>query len=93
MKTPEWPALKIIFHFLRLFMPAEFIIVGQYPFLFLLSFPFPASASLLRVQTSLADVWEVDATFGGRIFVERPKMMGRAFSVATRAHLSSNHTH
>ena len=28
MKTPEWPALKIIFHFLRLFMPIEFVIVG-----------------------------------------------------------------
>ena len=29
MKTKEWPALKIIFHFLRLFMPAEFVIVGE----------------------------------------------------------------
>ncbi|EJC98887.1 uncharacterized protein FOMMEDRAFT_142948 [Fomitiporia mediterranea MF3/22] len=28
MKTKEWPVLKIIFHFLRLFMPAEFIIVA-----------------------------------------------------------------
>ena len=29
MKSREWPVLKIIFHFLRLFMPAEFIIVGE----------------------------------------------------------------
>ncbi|KAL5524712.1 hypothetical protein ACEPAF_9857 [Sanghuangporus sanghuang] len=28
MKTREWPVLKIIFHFLRFFMPAEFIIVA-----------------------------------------------------------------
>ncbi|KAJ3564563.1 hypothetical protein NP233_g8216 [Leucocoprinus birnbaumii] len=27
-KTPGWPALKILFHFLRLFMPAEFIVVA-----------------------------------------------------------------
>lgn len=32
MKTPEWPALKIIFHFLRFFMPIEFVIVGMCPF-------------------------------------------------------------
>ena len=30
MKTREWPVLKIIFHFLRFFMPAEFIVVGGY---------------------------------------------------------------
>lgn len=29
LKTKEWPLLKILFHFLRLFMPAEFIIVGE----------------------------------------------------------------
>ena len=29
MKTSEWPVLKIIFHFLRFFMPIEFIIVGM----------------------------------------------------------------
>lgn len=29
LKTREWPVLKIIFHFLRFFMPIEFIIVGQ----------------------------------------------------------------
>lgn len=28
-KTPGWPALKILFHFLRIFMPIEFIIVGE----------------------------------------------------------------
>ncbi|KAI5117361.1 hypothetical protein M0805_002475 [Coniferiporia weirii] len=28
MKSPEWPVLKIIFHFLRLFMPIEFVIVA-----------------------------------------------------------------
>lgn len=28
MKTPGWPALKTLFHFLRVFMPVEFIIVG-----------------------------------------------------------------
>ncbi|KDQ62395.1 hypothetical protein JAAARDRAFT_30299 [Jaapia argillacea MUCL 33604] len=28
MKTQEWPLLKIFFHFLRVFMPIEFIIVG-----------------------------------------------------------------
>ncbi|KAF9454715.1 hypothetical protein P691DRAFT_783839 [Macrolepiota fuliginosa MF-IS2] len=27
LKTPGWPALKLLFHFLRLFMPAEFIVV------------------------------------------------------------------
>src|SRR5258707_3611412 len=31
MKTKEWPVLKIIFHVLRFLMPAEFIIVGQFP--------------------------------------------------------------
>lgn len=29
LKTPEWPALKILFHFMRVFMPVEFTIVGQ----------------------------------------------------------------
>lgn len=29
MKTGEWPVLKIIFHFMRFFMPIEFIIVGM----------------------------------------------------------------
>lgn len=29
MKTPEWPVLKIIFHFLRVFMPVEFVVVGK----------------------------------------------------------------
>ncbi|KAG7443061.1 uncharacterized protein BT62DRAFT_996214 [Guyanagaster necrorhizus] len=27
-RTPEWPVLKILFHFMRLFMPIEFTIVG-----------------------------------------------------------------
>ncbi|KAH6912923.1 hypothetical protein BKA70DRAFT_1265485 [Coprinopsis sp. MPI-PUGE-AT-0042] len=28
LRTPGWPALKILFHFMRLFMPAEFIVVA-----------------------------------------------------------------
>lgn len=28
LKTPEWPLLKMIFFFLRVFMPVEFTIVG-----------------------------------------------------------------
>ncbi|TFK74783.1 hypothetical protein BDN72DRAFT_955454 [Pluteus cervinus] len=28
MKTPGWPALKILFHFLRVWMPVEFVIVA-----------------------------------------------------------------
>ncbi|KDR82758.1 hypothetical protein GALMADRAFT_238272 [Galerina marginata CBS 339.88] len=28
LKTPGWPALKILFHFLRVFMPVEFIVVA-----------------------------------------------------------------
>jgi len=28
MKSPGWPALKILFYFLRVFMPIEFTIVG-----------------------------------------------------------------
>ena len=28
-KSPGWPALKILFMFLRTFMPAEFIVVGE----------------------------------------------------------------
>ena len=28
LKTPEWPALKILFHILRILMPVEFAIVG-----------------------------------------------------------------
>jgi hypothetical protein len=28
MKTPGWPTLKILFHFLRFWMPAEFIVVA-----------------------------------------------------------------
>lgn len=28
-KTPGWPALKILFNFLRFFMPVEFIVVGE----------------------------------------------------------------
>jgi hypothetical protein len=28
MKTPGWPTLKILFHFLRVFMPVEFVIVA-----------------------------------------------------------------
>lgn len=28
MKTPEWPVLKVLFYFMRLFMPIEFAIVG-----------------------------------------------------------------
>ncbi|TFK28081.1 hypothetical protein FA15DRAFT_665869 [Coprinopsis marcescibilis] len=27
-RTPGWPALKILFHFMRVFMPAEFIVVA-----------------------------------------------------------------
>jgi hypothetical protein len=27
-KMPGWPALKILFHFLQVWMPAEFIVVG-----------------------------------------------------------------
>ncbi len=49
LKTKEWPVLKIIFHLLRVLMPAEFIIVGQFYllhiFLFLgAKFPYPAVA-------------------------------------------------
>lgn len=29
-RTKEWPVLKILFHFMRLFMPIEFTIVGEY---------------------------------------------------------------
>jgi hypothetical protein len=28
LKTPGWPALKVLFHFLRIFMPIEFVIVA-----------------------------------------------------------------
>lgn len=28
LRQPGWPTLKILFHFLRVFMPAEFIVVG-----------------------------------------------------------------
>jgi len=28
-KVPGWPVLKILYHFLRIFMPAEFVVVGQ----------------------------------------------------------------
>lgn len=28
LRTKEWPALKLAYHFLRLFMPVEFTIVG-----------------------------------------------------------------
>lgn len=28
-KTPGWPALKVLFHFLRIFMPLEFLVVGE----------------------------------------------------------------
>ena len=28
-RTAEWPVLKIIYHFLRIFMPIEFTIVGE----------------------------------------------------------------
>ncbi|THH03347.1 hypothetical protein EW145_g6330 [Phellinidium pouzarii] len=28
MKSPEWPVLKILFHFMRTFMPVEFVIVA-----------------------------------------------------------------
>jgi hypothetical protein len=27
-RTPEWPALKVLFHFIRTFMPAEFVVVA-----------------------------------------------------------------
>jgi len=27
-KTPGWPALKLLFHFLRIFMPVEFVVVA-----------------------------------------------------------------
>ena len=30
MKTEGWPILKILFHFLRFFMPIEFTIVGEF---------------------------------------------------------------
>ena len=42
-KSPGWPALKIIFQFLRHFMPAEFIVVGLSIFLSLLSCEFISS--------------------------------------------------
>lgn len=29
LKTPGWPALKVLFHFLRIFMPVEFVVVGE----------------------------------------------------------------
>lgn len=31
IRTKEWPPLKIMYHFLRLFMPMEFSVVGVYP--------------------------------------------------------------
>ena len=32
LKTPGWPALKVLFHFLRVFMPAELVVVGKIVF-------------------------------------------------------------
>ena len=29
-KTPGWPALKVLFHFLRIFMPLELVVVGEF---------------------------------------------------------------
>lgn len=52
MKTPGWPALKILFNFLRVFMPVEFIIVGE-PFLCALIHPHSnlvSSGRILRYQ-------------------------------------------
>jgi small neutral amino acid transporter SnatA (MarC family) len=28
LRAPGWPALKVIFNFLRVFMPVEFVVVG-----------------------------------------------------------------
>jgi hypothetical protein len=32
LKTPGWPALKVLFHFLRVFMPVELVVVGKIVF-------------------------------------------------------------
>ena len=29
LKTPGWPVLKVLFHFLRVFMPLELVVVGE----------------------------------------------------------------
>lgn len=29
LRQPGWPTLKILFHFMRVFMPVEFIVVGS----------------------------------------------------------------
>ena len=32
LKTPGWPVLKVLFHFLRVFMPMELVVVGEIVF-------------------------------------------------------------
>lgn len=51
MKTPEWPILKILFHFMRLFMPIEFTIVGKSSPLNLLVFFLTAPSAVAFFDT------------------------------------------
>ena len=48
-RTKEWPPLKILFHFLRLFMPIEFTIVGEFSLR-------ARCASRLRLLTRMSQV-------------------------------------
>ena len=54
MKTSEWPVLKIIFHFLRFFMPIEFIIVGMHGFVPLLAIYAGGLTQIICFQRSLS---------------------------------------
>ena len=45
-----WPVLKILYNFLRLFMPAEFVVVGQCLFFFFLAVALGSNAELNEYQ-------------------------------------------
>jgi hypothetical protein len=59
LKTEGWPVLKILFHFLRLFMPIEFAIVGPYRLSYLTFFTEHPSPAIAFFDTSFTQAVSV----------------------------------
>lgn len=62
LRTKEWPPLKILFHFLRLFMPVEFTIVGEWLFCAYVAFQFSCLPSLSQGVAFFDTKWSQDVS-------------------------------
>lgn len=84
LRSPGWPLFKIIYNFLRLFMPAEFIVVGE------LSTPSVMIGPLNQAAQPLHSLPRVGTPMSGLSLIFFPQIFMLQFNRLVRRFTFSN---